>query len=72
MKQTEILDQITGVQVMDPEGVVYRVTGYKQVHEMFEPYFQLTRQTDNKVVYVCLSAYAEMCDIADDANLAVR
>jgi hypothetical protein len=72
MKQTEILDQITGVQVMDPEGVVYRVTGYKQVHEMFEPYIQLTRQTDNKVVYVALNAYAEMCDIADNATLPVR
>jgi len=39
---------------------------------MFEPYIQLTRQTDNKEVYVCLSAYAEMCDIADNATLPVR
>ena len=72
MKQTDIMDQIIGCLVMDPEGETYRVSGYKQIHEMFEPYIQLTRQTDNKVVYVCLSAYAEMCDIADDANLAVR
>ena len=72
MKQTDILSQIIGCLVMDPEGETYRVSGYKQVHEMFEPYIQLTRQTDNKEVYVCLSAYAEMCDIADDATLPVR
>jgi hypothetical protein len=72
MKQTDILSQIIGCLVMDPEGETYRVSGYKQVHEMFEPYIQLTRQTDNKEVYVCLSAYAEMCDIADNATLPVR
>ena len=71
MKQTDILSQIIGCLVMDPEGETYRVSGYKQVHEMFEPYIQLTRQTDNKEVYVCLSAYAEMCDIADNATLPV-
>ena len=72
MKQTDILSQIIGCLVMDPEGETYRVSGYKQVHEMFEPYIQLTRQTDNKEVYVCLSAYAEMCDIADNATHPVR
>ena len=57
---------------MDPEGETYRVSGYKQIHEMFEPYIQLTRRSDNKEVYVTLNAYAEMCDIADDATLPVR
>ena len=57
---------------MDPEGETYRVSGYKQIHEMFEPYIQLTRRSDNKEVYVTLTAYSHMCDIADDANLAVR
>ena len=56
---------------MDPEGETYRVSGYKQIHEMFEPYIQLTRRSDNKEVYVTLSAYDKMCDIADDVNLPV-
>ena len=72
MKQTDILDQIIGCLVMDPEGETYRVSGYKKIHEMFEPYIQLTRRSDNKEVYVTLTAYSHMCDIADDANLAVR
>ena len=72
MKQTDILSQIIGCLVMDPEGETYRVSGYKQIHEMFEPYIQLTRRSDNKEVYVTLSAYAQMCDIADDATLPVR
>jgi len=72
MKQTSLLDQIIGCLVMDPEGETYRVSGYKQIHEMFEPYIQLTRRSDNKEVYVTLNAYAEMCDIADDATLPVR
>ena len=71
MKQTSLLESIIGVLVMDPEGETYRVSGYKQIHEMFEPYIQLTRRSDNKEVYVTLSAYDKMCDIADDANLPV-
>jgi len=72
MKQTDILSQIIGCLVMDPEGETYRVSGYKQIHEMFEPYIQLTRRSDNKEVYVTLSAYVEMCDIAEECFLPVR
>ena len=71
-KWQDIMDEIIGVQVMDPDGEVYMVTGSKRIHEMFEPYIKLLRLSDNKEVYVCLSAYAEMCDIADNATLPVR
>ena len=76
MKKTtpwqDIMDQIIGVQVMDPDGEVYMVTGSKRIHEMFEPYIKLYRLSDKKEVYVSLSAYAVMCDIAEECFLPVR
>ena len=72
MKFTHIMDQIIGVQVMDPDGEVYQVRGSKQVHEMFEPWIKLVRLSDKKEVYVTLSAYNDMCDIAEECFLPVR
>lgn len=76
MKKTtpwqDIMDQIIGVHVMDPDGEVYMVTGSKRIHEMFEPYIKLLRISDNKEVYVSLDAYGHMCDIADEADILVR
>ena len=72
MKQTDILSQIIGCLVMDPDGEVYMVTGSKRIHEMFEPYIKLYRLSDKKEVYVSLSAYAVMCDIAEECFLPVR
>ena len=73
MKRSDILDQIIGVLVMGQDGVKYRVTGWKQVHEMFEPYIELTAVGDyiDLPIYVTLRAYADMCDIADNAHLPV-